>query len=506
MAHYAIGKRGLLNLPGVTHATKSLTEKLLLSDAEKHHCYFRAAGLHNHLSHQVLATYDMGASTGVIQKIYDMHASYQRPIYVEEKDADIVVTRDNWTEHLGKQEAYGAYFKFFCQEVERLGPSATLESYVFQPEANDKGRDMLDRFLSGALHPFIQVGYAVEFGDNTLVATGLAQTAIHHTALAHAFPYSTAWGPDNALPPPPVTGPGRQPSAGISLLEVLRQVTDSPILAPPLPYNPDHLLSARLKSAVEGEKPAEILRIAQQYTLAIPNDASEEELESRVEELVWTATLLMFATGREGRETRLDFFLMHLVTSSLFFKPVFSVLENPRSKVALIRHYVPALIVLMLARGRPLIRANLVQEWTEAPRPAGWDKDAKKEEGQNSGRALTNVGDLKKDEDYNPWPLLIQGAIHHPDLHLAKAMRSLIFATQKYGTTGPGEVIGAFRPGKAEREETFKGTSQLDGTLFVRAAGVMMDYMRWTISGDTAREPQWDGSALGYDDAWANKN
>jgi hypothetical protein len=46
----------------------------------------------------------MGASAGLIQKIYDMHASYQRPIYVEEKDANIVVTRDNWTEHLGKQE------------------------------------------------------------------------------------------------------------------------------------------------------------------------------------------------------------------------------------------------------------------------------------------------------------------------------------------------------------------------------------------------------------------
>lgn len=53
---------------------------------------------------RMLATYDLGASSGVIQKIYNIHASYQRPIYLEEKDAEIVVTRDNWAEHLGKPE------------------------------------------------------------------------------------------------------------------------------------------------------------------------------------------------------------------------------------------------------------------------------------------------------------------------------------------------------------------------------------------------------------------
>jgi len=53
---------------------------------------------------RLLAAYDLGASTGVIQKIHDMHAKYQRPIYIEEKDADIVITAGNWTDYLGKQE------------------------------------------------------------------------------------------------------------------------------------------------------------------------------------------------------------------------------------------------------------------------------------------------------------------------------------------------------------------------------------------------------------------
>jgi hypothetical protein len=85
-------------------------------------------------------------------------------------------------------------------------------------------------------------------------------------------------------------------------------------------------------------------------------------------------------------------------------------------------------------------------------------------------------------------------------------MRTLIFAAREYGQTGPGEVVGAFRSGKAEREETFKGMAQLDGTLFVRAAGVMMDYMRWTVFGEDGKGPEWDRSNLGFDDAWANED
>lgn len=344
--------------------------------------------------------------------------------------------------------------------------------------------------------------YGAEFGENILVATGLAQTAVHSASLASIFPYSTAWGPDNAALLLPVTGPGRQPSRGISLLEVLRQVSDSPILTPPLPYNREILVSAQVKLILEREKPEDILCIVQQYTLAIPNDASEDELDSRAEELIWAATLLLFATGREGREARLDFFLMHFVTSSIFFKPLFSVIKSPRSKVALIRHYVLLLIILMLARGRPLIRANLVREWTATPRPAEWDKVLCINKEKDLG-----VGSMKNDDDYNPWPSLIQGAIHHPDLHLTKVMRALVFASQQFGNTGPGEVVGAFRPGETERQqETFKGMSQLDGTLFVRAAGVVMDYMGWTIAGIPASSSLWDRSLLGYDESWIADN
>lgn len=360
-------------------------------------------------------------------------------------------------------------------------------------------------FVSPTVYSSWTLGqYGLEFGIDLLVATGLAQTAIHKAVLAQFFPYSAARG-DNAPASSPSTGPGRQPFTGPSLLETLRQICDSETLASPLPYDPKPFISQRIQAITEGPRAAEILRICQQYTLSIPNDASQEELDARLEELIWAGTLLLFATGREGREVRLDFFLMHLVTSSLFLGTTLDAVKDTRSKVALIRHYVPVLVVVMLSRGRPTIRANLVQEWTETPRPVGWDEVLGIKRDGGSG-----IGDMRNDEDYNPWPALTHAAMHHPDLHVVKAMRTLIFAARKYGDVPPGGVIGAFRPAKAtsesaKPEETFKGMAELDGTLFVRAAGAMMDYMRWTVCGHPAR-PDWDRSALGWDEAWANKN
>ncbi len=46
--------------------------------------------------------------------------------------------------------AYGAFFKFFRKEVEDLGVSSALDTYVFRPEANVGGKVMLNRLVSGA--------------------------------------------------------------------------------------------------------------------------------------------------------------------------------------------------------------------------------------------------------------------------------------------------------------------------------------------------------------------
>lgn len=46
--------------------------------------------------------------------------------------------------------------------------------------------------------------------------------------------------------------------------------------------------------------------------------------------------------------------------------------------------------------------------------------------------------------------------------------------------------------------ETIKGMKELDGSVFIRVAGMLMDYMDW----DKGEGKDWDRTALGWDEAW----
>ncbi|KAF5340342.1 hypothetical protein D9611_007914 [Ephemerocybe angulata] len=467
---YNLTRKGQVNAAGISAASKKAVEELLLVDAETHHCYFRSAGLHNHLSHHLLAAYDLGTTPSHLKKIYTTEAGYQRPIILEKKDASIIVNDDNWGQYLGNQSAYGAFFKYFSGKVAELGAGPALEKYVFDPEVNDKGKVMLIRMMSGAVHPFIQIGYGVEFGDDTLVATGLAQAAIHTPTAPEVYDVS-------------FTEDTKPTSSSLSVLEILRKVYDSNTLTPKLPYDPDALFSARIKHFLDPERVAEIRAICAHFHV------SGDDISSKVEELIWASTLLMAATGKQGRKPRLDFFLMHLVTSSIFLNPMLEVLQNPVSKANLVKSFLTVVVLLTLARGRPRIEPALLMGYSATARPPL--------QGLKPSESAT--GSPLDDADYNPWPAILGDVVFHPDAHVIKTIRTLAYATREYGATPVGGATGALL--KNKDEESHKGTKEMDGTIFARAAGLVMDYMGWVAHGQKAR-PDWDRSALGWDAAW----
>lgn len=49
----------------------------------------------------ILAAYDLGAAPGLLQKIYDDEAKVQRPIHLDDKDEEIVISQDNWKQFIG---------------------------------------------------------------------------------------------------------------------------------------------------------------------------------------------------------------------------------------------------------------------------------------------------------------------------------------------------------------------------------------------------------------------
>ena len=157
-------------------------------------------------------------------------------------------------------------------------------------------------------------------------------------------------------------------SQNITLLEVLAQVYESKILHPPMPYDPNALLSARIRLALANGGAEEIHRICSQY--GVSSDFKEADLASKVEECIWVSTLLLGSTGKEGRKPRLDFFLMHLVTSSLFLHPFFAVLKKPAHKAALLNAYIRVpVLTSTTTRGWPRIDPALLMSYTDKPRP-----------------------------------------------------------------------------------------------------------------------------------------
>lgn len=325
-----------------------------------------------------------------------------------------------------------------------------------------------------------------------LTLLGLAQTAVHPPLPAMLFSFENP-KVDTLNSNTPNGDSARQPSRGPSILEILRQVYESPILKPVMPYDPNAIIYARLKAVMADGRPQEIRRICSQFY--IDETAGDAEFDAKVEECIWVSTLLMFATGREGRKPRLDFFLMHLVTSSFFFKPFLKVLRNPTHKANLLRAFVPGIVLVSIVRGRPVIKPELLMTYTDKPRPPTSTPSPTPD--------ATSIGSPLVDADYNPWPALIDSSIYAPDSHVLKTMRTLVYAAREYGDTSLGGAIGATIVNSSK--ETLTGTNKLDGSVFVRAAGILMDYMGWVTHGQSARE-DWDRSALGWDEAWLGED
>ncbi|KAJ7662537.1 hypothetical protein DFH06DRAFT_1324907 [Mycena polygramma] len=465
---------GLIRSPSTQNSGKVL-EELLHKDYVSHHCFFNDLGFHNHLPHHLVAAYDMGAPPTLLKQIYEDLAPTLRPIDRQGED----ITETNWTTRLGERKAYGSYLAFFQEQVEKQGVSATMTKYVMAPEANGNEALMLARLLGGALHPFLQVGFGVEFGQDYMVAQGLAMAAVTEAGTSQIVLDMPSGLPELA-----------KTSKGVTLLDLLREVYDSPLLAPVPPYEPDLTLRDRIQKLASN--PAigpELKRIYAKWSIdtSLTGPASSHEFAAKVDECLWQSTLLFAATGRPNRAPRLDFFLMHVLTSALCLPRLLAALPAPVHKAQLLQGYARVSALFVLLRGRPRIDIPLLMSYPASPRPP--------QHGAPGGPAA--LGDPRGDGGTNPWLAMIQNALHHKDAHVLKAVRTLYYCGVRYGAMGPGEAIGA-RDEKGE--ESHVGAGEMDGTVFVRAAGVMSDTLGWVAYG--GEEGHWDMSALGWDAAW----
>lgn len=149
----------------------NLVIKLIQKDANAHHVFFNDQQFHNHLVHQLLADYSLGADELRLRKAYDDNAIYQKAKKPLKKD--FVWDSLNC---LGNEDYYSNYVDFFQQELQNYGVKRGLEIYIFE---QDPKLGFYARFLSGVYHPLIHLGYGIEFNYPLMIAEGLAWVAVH---------------------------------------------------------------------------------------------------------------------------------------------------------------------------------------------------------------------------------------------------------------------------------------------------------------------------------------
>lgn len=512
---------GILHLPSSDGAqAKKALETLLAQDRESHHCFFNPAGFHNHLSHHLLAAYDLGASAELLEAIYENEKANLLPIDVvldsatkqkngqfDVKKDDVTITSSNWKRYLGQNNHYAAYVAFFTKEIQAVGVKGALERYIFSQDAKQNDALMQWRLTSGVFHPLIQIGYGLEFNSDAMVAQALAQTAMHSVRV-----------PEVLLARPP---PSSQ-STPTPLLEILRKVYDSDVLKPVMPYDPDVGITQRYKDLYTNGRPEEIQHLSSLWWSKHKSQSgvSSKEIDAKIEELIWAATLILGAVSKRDRKPRLDFFLMHILNMTVFLPAYARVLSTEQMTIVL-ECILPSIIATLIMRGRPRIDVDFVMSYTKNPLPRALRRDDGAGASGDDKAGTTPSKDAIQPGASNPWLRILQDVVHAPDPHTMKAIRALYHGAQAYAyNAAPGHVVGAYEyadpttspsqspilaakggDGETKRkEETLNGSGKLDGTVFVRVAGEVMDVLGWVTYGEDAGD--WDRSGLGWDDAW----
>lgn len=159
---------------------------------------------------------------------------------------------------------------------------------------------------------------------------------------------------------------------------------------------------------------------------------------------------------------------MHLVTSSLMVTSIINTISLSSASL-LLRTYFVVSLVLYVSRGRPpLLISAFYASTTSMPTPPPTN-------------IKPEAGTLEPSEAPNPWLPIIQTTLVHPSEHLCKLQRSLLHFAEVYGGAAPGTFAGV---------PELEGAEVLDGTLFIRAAGLTADRLGWKREGQGIRSKE----------------
>jgi hypothetical protein len=102
----------------------------------------------DHLVHELLALYALGATPEEIDAGYKLNSEYQRSTTEPSPPiVDSLAQPEVFSAHLGKPDKYPDYLAFFKREIKQSGVEATVNKYVFADDV--RAKDMFIRMFGG---------------------------------------------------------------------------------------------------------------------------------------------------------------------------------------------------------------------------------------------------------------------------------------------------------------------------------------------------------------------
>ncbi|EXJ74684.1 uncharacterized protein A1O5_01378 [Cladophialophora psammophila CBS 110553] len=340
---------GVYHVPDITTESGKIGSQLLQENHDEFHIYFNNSGFHNHIAHHLLSIYALGATPEQIQQAFDINKSYQRPQFpVDKQDVEALADRDKFREFLGKERYFHDFEIFFQNEIEEKGWEKVLNEHLFA--RNEHAESLLDRmFAAGFLHPFIHLGFGVEFKQPAIIAEALAQAAIHDGWTGKFLHAAEDAAKGN--------------TTSESLVKLIHEARANDKLRTSAHWKDGN----KVRDGVFVRAPDEMISLASQWHV------KPDELEQKTAEMINAGIYFTGAAQKPTKQIKFDFFYMHCVNCSIFFS---AFLKEPwlrvEDKCRLLEWKGRMDLALYVSRGCPELLIDEIKNYQPKNSSDGW--------------------------------------------------------------------------------------------------------------------------------------
>lgn len=346
---------GVYHAAAITRESAKTGSELLQENHENHHIFFNTSGFHNHIAHQLLTLFALGATPEQLQRAYANNKGMQRPQFpVNTRNVQSMADRTDFKKYLGKEQYFHDYEIFFRKEIEAKGWQSVLNEHLFA--GDEHSERLLTRMFAGFYHPIIHLGFGVEFEQPAIIVEALAQAAIHDD-----------WDAEFLLTTEKKAKAAKDESK--SMVQLLKECRASEKIR----NSPHYDDGNKVRDGVLVRAPEAMMEVASHWRV-LP-----EELERKTAEMINCNAYFAGAAQMPPKQVKFDFFYMHCVNCSIFFDAFLKQKWlSEEHKCRLLEWKGRFDLALYASRGSPELSTVEIAEYEPMRKEDGWSEIIKR--------------------------------------------------------------------------------------------------------------------------------